>query len=176
MPVFDGSLDSLEASNRVIGRSTVKLIDFSLIPPPPDVRAAFDAAADEPLWRIERVRTAAGEPFVHVVAWVPEAIGRSFSPADLKTSMLVDLIERAGARIERADQQVSATLAGREIAAALNIEEGAPLLRVTRTAFSRDGRPVERFTALFRPDRYRIGMELSRRKGDGQSGIFRITA
>ncbi|MGE0502280.1 MAG: GntR family transcriptional regulator [Rhizobiaceae bacterium] len=172
-PAFDGSLESLEASNRAIGGSQVGLIDFALAIPPPDVRIVFDLHDGERLWRIERIRTSGGDAFAHVVAWVPEAIGRTFSPADLESTMLVDLIERAGADIDRAEQTISATLADPQIAAALGVDTGAPLLRVVRTIFSQDGRPVERFTALFRPDRYRISMQLARRDSDADSR-FRV--
>lgn len=181
-PAFDGTLESLEASNRVIGNSAVRVLDFSLVTPPPAVRRALGTADGALAYRIRRVRAADGTPFCHVTAYVPESIGRTFSPGHLETTMLVDLIERSGAIVERAEQSVSATIADAETAVLLAVDPGAPLLRVTRTAYAAGNRPVEHFTALFRPDRYRISMELSRRPAPHSAAkraagsLFQITA
>jgi GntR family transcriptional regulator len=177
---LDGTLESLETSNRMIGRSKVRVLGFSQTLPPPAARATLQLSAGEEAICIERLRVSQGTPFCHVTAYVPLAIGRSFAREDVADTMLVELIERAGIRIDRAEQSVSATLANNEVAALLEIEEGAPLLRVTRTAFSVDDTPCEHFVALFRPDRYRIIMEMSRRERSSEDGgpadIFQITA
>jgi GntR family transcriptional regulator len=177
---LDGTLESLEASNRMIGRSKVRVLGFAQTVPPPAARAALKLNAGEEAVCIERLRVSDGTPFCHVTAYVPLAIGRTFTREEMAGTMLVELIERAGIRIDSAQQSVSATIASNEVAALLEITEGAPLLRVTRTAFSTEGTPCEHFTALFRPDRYRLSMEMSRRERSAEdgsrAGIFQITA
>jgi GntR family transcriptional regulator len=161
---FDGTLESLRASNRLIGESHTEIIAFAQMDRHPEVQKALQVPHDTPVFRIERVRSAMKIPFCHVTAYVPEPIGKTFSRKELETTMLADLIERTGAIIERAEQDVSATIASSEMAALLMIQPGAPLIQVTRTVYARDDRPVEYFNALFRPDQYRISMTLSRRE------------
>jgi GntR family transcriptional regulator len=174
---FDGTLESLAAANRAIGETAVRLLDFTGVPPPPAVRAALRTGEDESVWRIVRMRSFAdGTPFCHVTAYVPHDIGRTFSPAALETTMLVDLIERTGAVVEHAEQTVGATIASHEMAGLLGIDPAAPLLRLTRTAHAAGHRPVEHIAALFRPDRYSISMRLSRRSGAAEDEHFHITA
>lgn len=180
-PSLDGTLESLEASNRMIGRSDVRLLDFSMVTPPPAVARALGVDHGEDVHRITRLRLVDGQPFCHVTAYVPPFIGETMSAEDLTAHMLVELIERAGVVVERAEQSVSATLADAETAALLGVVDGAPLLRVSRTVFAAGDVAVEHFTALFRPDLYHISMSLSARAGrsadeGGDESAFQITA
>jgi GntR family transcriptional regulator len=167
---FDGTLESLEASNKAIGQTAIRLMDFVEVPPPPAVCKALRLNPSERAFRIRRVRSNGGQPFCYVTAFVPPSIGRTVSAKELETTMLVDLIERSGAKIDHADQIVSATAADEQTAQLLSVPSGAALLRVVRTSFSADDSPVEHFTALFRPDLYRISMKLSRRSGRAKTG------
>jgi GntR family transcriptional regulator len=51
-------------------------------------------------------------------------------------------------------------------AEALEVEEGAPLMLVERTAYSQDGRPLEFARDLFRGDRTRVVAWTSELAGD----------
>jgi DNA-binding GntR family transcriptional regulator len=51
-------------------------------------------------------------------------------------------------------------------AEALEVEEGAPLMLVERTAYSHDGRPLEFARDLFRGDRTRVVAWTSELAGD----------
>ena len=75
---------------------------------------------------------------------------------------LLALLERSGAAVERASQTISATLASPDVAEALGLKIGSPLLSLTRVVFGPDGRGVEHLHALYRPDRYSFQMELHR--------------
>lgn len=180
-PSLDGTLKSLEASNRMIGRSDVKLLAFLTVTPPPAVARALGVDHGEDVHRITRLRLFDGQPFCHVTAYVPSFIGDTINAADLSAHMLVDLIERAGVVVARAEQSVSATLADAETAALLGVADGAPLLSVSRTVYAAGDAAVEHFTALFRPDLYHISMSLSARAGRGadergDESAFQITA
>jgi GntR family transcriptional regulator len=54
-------------------------------------------------------------------------------------------------------------LAGVELARTLEIEVGAPVLRLVRIVFDVSGRPVERVVALYRADAYQYHMQLEPR-------------
>ena len=93
---------------------------------------------------------------------MPEAIGRTYSEADLASRPLLTLLERSGLTLDRATQSVGAQLATPEIAAALETETGSALIALTRTVYDRTGRGIEHLNALYRPDRYVFRMDLVR--------------
>jgi GntR family transcriptional regulator len=53
------------------------------------------------------------------------------------------------------------------------VEVGSPLIGLTRTVFDRGGAGVEHLSALYRPDRYTLRMEMERKVS---AGVKRWTA
>jgi GntR family transcriptional regulator len=66
-----------------------------------------------------------------------------------------------------ATQDVTATLASPKVAAALDVEVGSPLIGLARTVFDRNGTGVEHLSALYRPDRYTLRIEMERKVNAG---------
>lgn len=93
---------------------------------------------------------------------VPAEIGKTYTEAELASEPLLDLLIRAGQQPVSATQEVSAVLAGPEMAAALGSEIGSPLIALTRVVRGPDGAGIEYLQAYYRPDRYRLYMELTR--------------
>jgi GntR family transcriptional regulator len=75
---------------------------------------------------------------------------------------LLGLLERSGIVVDEASQSISATLAGPDVAEALELEIGSPLLSLTRVVWDPSGQGVEHLHALYRPDRYSFHMDLVR--------------
>ena len=146
-----------------IGRlSSVRLLAFSYGPASEPVARAMGLEAGARMQTAVRVRVAGDTPFSHLITHVPESIAQSYSEADLATSPLFQLLERSGVCIASAHQSVTATLASPEVAEALDIAEGTPLLSLTRVVRDADGRGVEHLTALYRPDMFHLEMDLHR--------------
>lgn len=146
-----------------MGRSTdVKLLSFGYVEASNEVADGLRLDAGEKVQRSVRVRIIDGEPFSYLVTHVPSRIGVTYTEAELASQPLLALIERTGVKVDRATQTVSATLAGPEVAAALNIEAGGPLISLTRVVYDTKSRGIEHLTALYRPDRYSFQMELLR--------------
>lgn len=146
-----------------MGRSTgVRLLAFSYAPAPSTIAAALRLPDAEKTQRSVRVRLIDGEPFSYLVTHVPERLGATYSEQDLASTPLLVLLERSGARVERAVQTIGATLAAPEMAEALGIDVGAPLLTLTRVTYDRAGKGLEHLQAYYRPDRYTLQMELVR--------------
>ncbi len=97
---------------------------------------------------------------------MPEALGRSFSEAELASTALLALLERAGVEVSRADQTIAATPADARVASALGVELGSALLRIERTVYDQQDLGVEHIVGLYRPDRYQYRMALSRVRGE----------
>jgi len=146
-----------------MGRRTgVRLLAFAYVQPPETVAQGLGLEPGERTQRSVRVRLIDGQPFSYLTTHVPERIGVTYSEADLANQPLLALLERTGAAVERANQTVSATLAGPDVAEALELEIGSPLLSLTRVVYGPDGSGVEHLHALYRPDRYSLQMDLER--------------
>jgi GntR family transcriptional regulator len=151
-----------------MGRETaVRLLEFGYREASPAVAAALKLNLRQRVQFSVRVRLIDGRPFSYLVTHVPEQLGITYTEADLASRPLLALLERTGVKVERATQDVSATLASPEVASALEVETGSPLIGLTRTVFAANGEGVEHLSALYRPDRYTLRMEMRRKVSAG---------
>ncbi len=148
--------------------TTARLLSFSYGAPPPAVAEALGLATGERVQTAVRVRLSEDEPFSHLTTHVPADIAASYDEADLATQPLFRLLERSGVTVDSATQSVSATLATPDIAGALGLSVGAPLLSLRRIVRDSSGRGVEFLSALYRPDLFRLEMTLAR-TGSGEN-------
>ncbi|MFM9973502.1 MAG: GntR family transcriptional regulator [Beijerinckiaceae bacterium] len=162
-PPLVGDLSNMLQSLTEMGKTTqVKLLAFSYGVPPAPVAEALELASGERTQHSIRVRSMDNTPFSYLSTHVPERIGVSYSEADLATRPLLSLLERSGIVAVEAGQTISATLAGPEVAKALQVEVGSALIALTRIVRGSDGRGVEHLSALYRPDRHQFHMALTR--------------
>ena len=146
-----------------MGRKTsVRLLSFAYVIPSESVAGSLGLEPGERAQRSIRVRLIDGAPFSYLVTHVPERIGVTYSEADLASMPLLGLLERSGILVEEACQSIGATLAGPDVAEALALEIGSPLLSLTRVVWDPSGQGVEHLHALYRPDRYSFHMDLVR--------------
>lgn len=143
-------------------RTTVKLLHFDYVPAQGTVAEALGAGTDQLLQRSIRVRSIDGLPFSYLVAHVPESISVTFTEEELARRPLLELLERAGAKVERARQRISAGLATAQVSKALGLPTGSPLIEIVHVVYDQAGRGVEHLHALYRPDRYSFEIDLIR--------------
>ena len=164
----DGWLENIS----LMGEATdAKVLEFGYLPAGTAIAEALDIEEGDQVQRVVRVRSLDGESLSYLTTYVPGDIGADFDAGDLERHSLLQLLERAGIQVASARQSVSAALADPIVAGALGIEAGAPLLEVIRTVFDRNDRPVEFIHVLYRPDRYRFEMDLTRRD-DGVKALW----
>jgi GntR family transcriptional regulator len=151
-----------------MGRTTgVRLLSLDYAQPSAQVARALGLGKTGRTQRAVRVRTMDGEAFSYLITHVPEAIGSTYSEYDLASTPLLSLLERSNIVVDRAMQTIGATLAPPDIAEALAIDVGAPLLTLNRIVFDAAGRGVEYLDAYYRPDRHMFHIELVRAGADG---------
>lgn len=142
--------------------TTARLLSFSYGLAPDLVTTALELPPGSKVQEAVRIRLSGETPFSHLTTHVPEEIARNYTEADLAAEPLFRLLERSGLRIKDAHQTVSATLATPDVADALDIAVGSPLLSLRRIVRDETGRGVEHLAALYRPDRFRLEMSLTR--------------
>jgi GntR family transcriptional regulator len=126
------------------------------------VAEALGVGPSELLQRSIRVRSVDRVPFSYLTTHVPESIALTFTKQELAARPLLELLERAGVKVEHARQRISAGLATPDVAEALEVRAGSPLIELVRVVYDQSGRAVEHLNALYRPDRYAFEMDLVR--------------
>jgi len=156
---ISGVLASLADMGR---RTAVKLLLFGYVPAEGAVAEALGVSHDQMLQRSVRVRSVDGKPFSYLTTHVPERISLTFTQQELASRPLLDLLERAGVKVEHARQRISAGLATPDVADALGVRTGTPLIELTRVVYDQSGHGVEHLHAMYRPDRYAFEIDLVR--------------
>jgi GntR family transcriptional regulator len=114
------------------------------------------------------VRLLNREPVSLEVTWLPEALGKRVASADLETRDIFLILENdCAVPLGHADVSIDAILADEDIAKALRVDEGSPILRIERLTHDADGKPIDFEYLYFRGDafqyRLRIDRETARR-------------
>lgn len=135
-----------------------EVLEIGEMPAPPEVAARLDLPAAAPVHRLLRLRRMAGRPFCRSLAFLPLELAERVSRAALESEPLLLLLVRDGLILGRVEQTIAAVAATAELAAPLQVPEGAPLLLIERLFRDERGRPVELVYIHFRADRYRYGM------------------
>ena len=151
-----------------MGRSSdVRLLAFGYGLPPAGIQRALRLPDGARTQQSVRVRLVDGAPFSYLVTHVPEAIGATYTEAELAATPLLALLERSGVVADHATQTITATVSTPETAEALDVAVGDPLLALTRVVYDPDGKGVEHLAAYYRPDRYTFQMTLARVSANG---------
>jgi GntR family transcriptional regulator len=143
------------------GATDVSVLSCEELPADRAVAEALEIEAGATVQRAVRVRRIAEGPFSYLTTHVP-AWAAVFDAADLAGAPMLALLERAGLRPSSAKQEMSVTLADAVVAEHLAVDVGAPLMRVRRVVRDQTGRAIELIEALYRCDRYRMTMSLTR--------------
>lgn len=144
--------------NRQVSPGSALLFEWKEGPATKRERAELRVKEGEQVYRIHRVRPVNGRPAL--VETLSVAKSRFLGLPELMRSaarMNAYLImeKEFGILVVRAEEWVDAIRATPEDANLLGIEEGAPMLRVTRIAYALDGSPVECRRIRFTTDKLR---------------------
>jgi GntR family transcriptional regulator len=162
-PAVTSSIEGWLENISLMGIATeARVLDFGYVSASEDVAHALEIDPGTDVQHAVRVRSLDGEPMSYLVTYVPADIGCQYDREDLDTKPLLLLLELAGVNVASARQTISATLADSEVAGALSVHAGSPLIEVRRVVRDTSGRPVEYIRVLYRPDVYRFEMSMNR--------------
>ena len=113
--------------------------------------------AEEPLFYLERVRLAGGEPLAHDQVWLPLSLAEPLLGHDFTHSALYDELARVtGTRPTGGRERISAVAAEPDEAQRLGIEAGSPCFAIERLGQVGEEPPIEYRRSLVRGDRYAL--------------------
>jgi DNA-binding GntR family transcriptional regulator len=135
-------------------RPSTQMLQLESLPAPAEVAEQLAIDAGTEVVRLERLRSADGEPLALLRNWLPHDLGAGLTAEELETSGLYELFRRAGVHPQIATQRIGAVAASPEEARHLDVPEGAALVTMERTTFDETGRAVELGQHAYRADRY----------------------
>ncbi|MGA9857851.1 MAG: GntR family transcriptional regulator [Solirubrobacteraceae bacterium] len=139
--------------------ATARIRAINELPAPETVAQALQLAPGAPVYRIERLRFADGEPLTLEDSWLPADRFPGLLDHDVRGSLYTLMRDVYGSAPVRATERLEPALAQPHQALALAVGDGDPLMLITRVAFAADGVPVEFARDRHRGDRARFVVE-----------------
>lgn len=158
------TLQGFAESMTALGHEVInQLKGLRFVPANAQVAARLQVAEGTVVTEIRRVRLLNREPVSLELTWVSEALGRKLAQADLVTRDIFLILENdCGMPLGHADIAIDATMADEDIAEALAVEEGLPVLRIERLTHDEQGRPVDYEFLYFRGDAFQYRLRAER--------------
>lgn len=122
-------------------------------------------AEGAPITQLKRVRLVNRAPISLEVTYVPRALGERLEQADLVTRDVFLILENdCGIELGHAELAIDAVLADAELARALDVEEGAPVMRIERLTHAADGIPLDFEHLYYRGDAFQYRLRTDRQR------------
>jgi DNA-binding GntR family transcriptional regulator len=137
---------------------TTDVLERATVPATDHVAERLRVAAGSDVLRLERLRSARGEPLAVLQNWLPAEFSAAISSERLLAHGLYELLRGTGVHLRIASQRIGARAATPTEARLLGIRRGAPLLTMERIAYDDNGRAVELGAHAYRADTYSIEM------------------
>ncbi|XMA40399.1 GntR family transcriptional regulator [Streptomyces albogriseolus] len=148
--------DDLESAGQ---RPTTAVLVNTMVTASAEIAAALGVTEGTEVHRIERLRSAHGEPIAYLCNYIPPAL-LDLDTGQLEATGLYRLMRAAGITLHSARQTIGARAATAAEAERLREQPGAPLLTMQRVTFDDTGRAVEYGTHTYRPSRYSFEFQL----------------
>ncbi|SAK67537.1 GntR family transcriptional regulator [Caballeronia glebae] len=160
-----------ESGHEIINR----VVQMRVVAAPPEVAAQLALAEGSSVAEIHRVRLLNRSPVSYEVTFLPEAIGKRLKRAELATRDIFLMLENdCAVPLGHADLAIDAIAAAPDIAEALDVKKGAPLLRIERLTHDAGGKPIDFEYLYFRGDTFQYRLRIDReRTSSGTSRVIR---
>lgn len=130
-----------------------QVLDLETVPAPERAAAQLGLEEGDDVVRLRRLRSAGDVPVAVMENFLPTDIV-DFGTEDLEQHGLYELLRGRHITIKVAQQRIGARRVKAAEGRLLDLEKGAPVLTMERTAFDASGRAVEYGDHCYRPDMY----------------------
>ena len=119
----------------------MRVLSVETRPASADEGANLNLSSDEPIRRLERLRTADGRPVVYSVDVIPERFVSTVTNQTFDRS-LYDVLSSIGEPVVSADAVLIPITAGRHLSRQLEVKVGSALQQIIEVDFTRSGQPI----------------------------------
>lgn len=144
--------DDLE---RTGSRPGTTVLSFDLVPASVSVAQHLAVPVNQPVREVVRLRSSGDVPVAILHNWIPEDVG-PLTVEDLTRSGLYNVLRQRGRIPQVGKQRISARKVTPVEANLLDIDSGAAVLAMERTAYDSMGRAMEHGEHIYRPDLYSL--------------------
>lgn len=154
------SLSLIDSLRQTATETQVQVLRVEQIEAPLDVAALLQLAPGDKAVHALRLRSMGGTPVMLSDAWVPARFGKHVTAASLRKQALYEILLAQGVKFGRVIQEITAEMSDPVRAKLMQMEVGAPLLKIVRVMHDLDARPVQYITVTMTPERSRILMDI----------------
>lgn len=142
-------------------QASARVLSAGEVPAGRRVARALGIVESAPVYRLERLRLAGGEPMALEISHLDVACFPGLLLHDVEHRSLYEILRvEYGLRLVRATQSLEAVPADPRQTDTLHVREGTPLMLLERVSRDQHDRPVEITRSYYRGDRYRFVTEL----------------
>ncbi len=142
-------------------RPSSRVLEAERIGAPLEIAEALGLPPGAELVRIRRLRLADDEPLALETAQLPHTRCPGLLTHDLAGRSLYEVLHTEyGIGLSRARQTIEAATPDDDERSLLHLPDGVPVLRIRRLTHAADDSPIEFVRAVYRGDRYQLGVEL----------------
>jgi len=157
-----GFVEDMNAHGR---RASARVLSHGVVAASAKVAEHLDVPKGTRVMRIERVRLGDSVPISFDETYLPLEVGKLIVKNDLRVKPIFSLLEeKYGIPLKEAEYRLEAAAASSRVADALAVPAGTPILRIERTSFTMEGKPVDYEILSYRGDLIRFVTRLSRRQ------------
>ncbi len=143
--------------------ATSRVLEQGLTNAPGDIASCLAITEGDPVFRLQRLRFADGEPMGLQTAYVPAALAPGIERLSFTDASLYEILAaRFGLYPASARETHKAVAVPEDAAPLLRVPAGSPALAAERLTSLADGRPLECVHSIMRGDRYKVVLDLAR--------------
>ncbi len=156
---MSGTTSFTELTENQGKRPSSKTVSYHLADPSLSEIEKLQLHEGDEVLRMERIRYADNQPICFEVATIPSSLVENLDKQDITSSLYKALEEKAGLKLGKASQTVSAMLASERIATLLNVKRGSAILRLRQITTLDDGLPFEYVRSQYVGERFEFYLE-----------------
>ncbi|MCL2421932.1 MAG: GntR family transcriptional regulator [Defluviitaleaceae bacterium] len=134
--------------------------------PPSEIVAAMGAENDPEMFLLVRNINVDGKALGVDYTYIPRSVAYQFDQMDFRKVIVYRLLEQQGYKLLSAEQTITAEMPTPQDCTALGINAKVPMLVRCRVAYVEGNLPIAYSRTLYRGDRYRYSLTLSRYAAD----------
>lgn len=166
---LSGFVEDMEMQGR---HATARVINKQIVSATEAVTHHLALGPNTDVVRIQRVRLADGVPISFDDTFLPLELGRKIMGDSLETEPIFSLLEQKyGVPLIDAEYCLEAMGAEPNVADALGVEPGSPMLVIERTSYGEENQPIDYERLYYRGDLIRFTTRLSRHSSDGAARV-----
>ncbi len=156
---------------------TTTVLHQATVIPDPAVCSLLSLTPQEPVFFLKRIRYVKAEPLILLENYVVYALCKGIEQTNFTSESLFDTLEhRFGLTIDWGQRYFHAQAATPEVATALNIEVGDPIMYIKQIVYQPDGSPIEMSNMWVRGSHFQVSAIVRRGSRRSQLNIVRDTA